>query len=265
MNVLKEHFQDQPFEISLETYAICNARCSFCPYPDIDRKGVKMSDELIDKVIDEMSTFIMPFYFSPFKVSDPLLDKRLFSILQKVNKKAPIARTRIFTNALALTKERAEELHNINNLEMWISLNEYRAKEYQALMGAKFDKVVKNIDMLHESDFCHPVTLGRVGVDQGFRDFCEKRWPDFKVAMIKKDGWLGYTKPDDWTPQGQCTRWYELSILSTGIVSLCCMDAHGDYSIGDINKESLMDVYNRWDFRKHETRENLTPCKECTY
>ena len=268
LDILKQYYQEQPFEVSLEIFSICNARCTFCPYTEIERKGHKMPDELIDRVIEEMAAFRVPFYFSPFKVSDPLLDKRLYSILKKVNKKAPLARIRIFTNGSALTYAQAEQLNDIDNLELWISLNEHRADKYKELMGIDYDRVIKNIDMLHDTDFRHPTTVLRVGVEPEFRVFCEARWPDYKVAMLKKDGWLGFTDPDsEEVPKHQCGRWYELSIMSTGIVAMCCMDAVGKYAIGDINKQTLLEVYNSptWKRYRESERRDLMPCKECSY
>lgn len=263
--ILEKHYQDQPFEVSLETFAVCNANCRFCPYETIERKGTKMEDSVIDRVIDELATFGKPFYFSPFKVSDPLLDKRLYTILKKLNAKAPLGRVRIFTNGSALTLKKAEELNDIENLELFISLNEHREKEYKDLMQLDYHKTIKNIDQLHETNFRHPVTVLRVGVEPEFKAFAEKRWRYFRVIMVKKDGWLGYTQADEYTPPEKCGRWYELSIMSTGKVSLCCMDAEGKYSVGDINENTLLEIYNGQYKQYRESNRNLTPCKDCTY
>ena len=266
LEILQEHYRDQPFEVSLEIFAKCNANCSFCPYETLERKGEKMTDELIDRLINEMATFKKPFYFSPFKVSEPLLDKRLYSILKKINEKVPLARIRIFTNGSALTHNKAEELNDIDNLELWISFNEHRESEYKNLMNLDYQRTLKNIDHLHDTDFCHPVTVLRVGVDPGFRKFCEKRWPDYKVAMIKKDGWIDYTDADsDQVPNTQCSRWYELSIMANGIVSLCCMDGKGEYSIGDVNKQTMLEIYNSDTKRHFRDRSEINPCSRCTY
>ena len=70
-----DYYLDQPKEVSLETWAQCNAACTFCPYPTMDRIGDKMPDELIDRLVGEMSEFKYPFYFSPFKVNEPLRQK----------------------------------------------------------------------------------------------------------------------------------------------------------------------------------------------
>lgn len=72
--MLSQAYLDQPREVSLETLALCNAACEFCPYPTIERKGARMSDALITRLVGEMAQFPRPFYFSP--LSRKALDDR---------------------------------------------------------------------------------------------------------------------------------------------------------------------------------------------
>jgi len=39
----------------VETIALCNAACSFCPYATLERKGTRMSDALVEKIIDDLT------------------------------------------------------------------------------------------------------------------------------------------------------------------------------------------------------------------
>lgn len=264
-------YLDQPKEVSIETLTVCNASCTFCPYQTLKRKGNKMPDKLLDRLICEMSEFEKPFSFSPFKVSDPLLDKRLIPMLEKVNEKTK-AIIRIFTNASALTWNKAEQLNNIDNVELWLSVNEHREKEYKNLMDLDYQRMLKNIDQLHSSDFRHPVKVLRVGADESFYRFCTTRWPFFEVKLIKKDAWLGFTGADDpIIPDTGCSRWLELSITSEGMASHCCMHDGGDpkYNIGDVNKQTLLEIYNSplWRDRREQglSRLELDPCSQCSY
>lgn len=265
-----EQYLHQPHEVSIETFAKCNAACTFCPYPTIERIGEKMPDETINRLIDEMASFELPFYFSPFKVNDPLLDNRLEWIL-KTFKEKTTGHVRIFTNGSALTEKKAEMLHGIPpHLEVWISLNEHDPDRYRDLMGLEFEKTARNIDAIHNSNFAHPVILLRVGVDPAFRRYCNKRWPRFQVAMIKKDGWLGYTDPDiDAIPDEPCSRWWELSIMANGKAALCCMDAEGEHGHGDVNESTLLEIYNHPELLKkrtgEQTRAEIAPCNRCSY
>ncbi len=272
---LYKHYLDQPNEISLETIALCNAACTFCPYPTITRKGEKMSDALIDKVISEMGEFRTPFMFSPFKVNEPLLDKRLFDICKRVADET-LAAIRIFTNGAALTKKNIGKIADLYKIRhLWVSLNEHRPKEYQALMDMPFERTARNLDNLHDAvglgDFPHQVVLSTVGwPNEPFREYCYERWPIFECYAIQKSGWLGYTDPQiDVIPDEPCSRWFELSIISSGVVSLCCMDGEAQFPIGDINKQTLLEVYNApaWRERREKllSRREVDVCKTCTY
>ncbi len=62
--------------------------------------------------------------------------------------------------------------------------------------------------------------------------------------------------------------WFDLDITCTGTVLHCCMDAHGDYAIGDITGSSVLDVYNSPGFKAYReslvSRESVHPCNTCS-
>ncbi len=231
-----------------------------------------MPDALIERLIGEMARFALPFYFSPFKVNEPLLDTRFGAICRAMNDVVPHARLRIFTNGSALTDAKAQEIAQLKNVEhLWISLNSHDAEEYERVMGLKFAVTAKRLDALHARDFPHPVVVSKVG--KGGAEFAagvRERWPKFKAFVIKQDGWIDYVKPDDPAiPDKPCGRWFELSVMATGRVSLCCMSADDAHVIGDVNTHSLLDIYNapHWRARREHmlSRRSIDPCKRCTY
>jgi hypothetical protein len=270
-DALRARYLDQPKEVSLETLALCNAACTFCPYPTLERQGAKMPDELIERLVGEMAAFREPFYFSPFKVNEPLLDSRLLPLCRLVNAAIPHARLRLFTNGSPLTSAKAEEIARLHNVEhLWISLNEHDPQRYESLMSLKFERTARRLDELHARTFPHPVVVSKVGADEGFRAYVIQRWPKFKPVLIKQDSWLGYVDPQyPGIPDTPCGRWFELSVMATGKVSLCCMDGTGEHAIGYVTNASLLDVYNapHWRERRERllSRRALEPCARCSY
>lgn len=265
---------DQPAEISIETFAQCNASCSFCPYPTLDRKGTRMSDDLLDKLLRELVELpAKPMSFSPFKVNEPLLDNRLIPICERINREAPHIRLRIFTNGSPLTPDKVEAMGRLTNVaHLWVSLNSHDPIEYERLMGLKFEQTAKRLDYLHACGFPHPVVLSTVGFpNEPFRRYCFDRWPNFESLAIKKDAWIDYTDPHfTEIPDRPCVRWFELSIMADGRVSLCCMDGTGKYQIGDVNKQTMLEVYNspHWRGRREKllSRKQVPdPCNRCSY
>lgn len=271
MNELHALYLEQPHEISLETISLCNAACTFCPYPTLDRKGDKMADWLIDKVTDEMQDFEQPFFFSPFKVNEPLLDNRLIDICKSALRN-PRTLLRIFTNGAALTQRWIDDLSTLDRVyHLWVSLNSHKPDEYEALMAMPLERTVKRLDNLHDQDFPHPVVLSTVGhPNPDFIDYCAFRWPKFQAVAISQSAWLGYTESQrEEVPETPCSRWWELSIISSGVVSLCCMDGEAKYAIGDIRENTLLEVYNNphWRERRERllNRHDVPVCQTCTY
>lgn len=270
---LREHYLEQPAEVSIETLALCNAACEFCPYPTLARKGTAMPDSLIDRLIDEMATFRVPFSFSPFKVNEPLLDKRLIPICQKFNELVPVGYLRIFTNGQALTPEKIEGIAGLRRVHhLWISLNSHVKEEYERIMGLDFDKTIKRLDYLHSIDFPHKVVLSTVGFpNEPFRYWCWQRWPKFEAWAIKRDAWIDYTDPQmKEVPDTPCSRWFEINIMADGKCALCCMDEDGTYSPGDANEKTMLEIYNapKWKELRAGLSSRLTagdPCNRCSY
>lgn len=276
---MQVRFAEYPMEVSVETFAMCNARCTFCPYPTLERKGEKMSDETLNRLVDEMISWDREIYFSPFKLSEPLLDKRVLPLCESINKRSNKVVLRIFTNGSTLTKENIDRVAKLKRVSyLWVSLNEYRPEEYKKLMGLDFEQTAKKLDYLHEElsegRFPHQVMLSCVGhPNEDFRRYCFNRWPNFSSMAIKKDAWLGFTEAQIKTvPDTPCSRWFELSITAEGKSVTCCMDSGEDerYHLGDVNKQSLYEIYNspRW----RDRRESLVsrkqvgdPCNRCTY
>jgi hypothetical protein len=281
MGGLRDFYLDWPHEVSIETFTKCNARCNFCPSPVLERTGTKMADDLIDAIIEELKDHPWPFMLSPFKVNEPFLDKRLIPICRKVNERLPKAHLRLFTNGSALTQRNMEEVAGLERVvHLWISLNEHEAGPYRELMGLDFERTCTNLDTLHAlkaaGGFGHDVVVSKVREaheptdrDLAFCAFVNARWPLFSNHLIKRDGWLGYVEPGSpEIPDTGCGRWFELSIMATGKVSLCCMDGTGEHSIGDI-RDGVFAVYNapHWRERRAKSlsRREIHPCSTCTY
>lgn len=272
-------YLDQPYEVSIETLAMCNAACTFCPYPTLERIGTRLGIDVIIKLIDEMSTFSHPFFFSPFKVNEPLLDNRLYDICRAFNDRCEVGRLRLFTNGSPMTNGKLLDINRLRCVEhLWVSLNSTVPETYHALMGLKYEHTAARLDHLHAmvacGDFTHPVVLSAVQTPgfpvEEFHFECALRWPYFRVHLIKQDGWLGFVPPADPSiPDTPCVRWWELSITAEGIAALCCMDGKGEFPIGNIFESSLLNIYNSPFYRARRerllSRRSVHPCATCTY
>lgn len=282
--IRQKYYLDWPAFVHLETLALCNAACSFCPYPTMERKGERMPDSLVEKIIGDLERIPreVPFQLAPYKVSEPFLEPRLFDILRKVNTRLPNAYISLISNGAAITERKIDQLLNIRNLAyLNISLNFDNADDYQAAMRLPFDRTIRRLRVLHQrklsGDLPFPVRLTRVSnggsEDKHYVRWVNEKFSAFEPLVIKRNDWIGDIPNDpaySEVPDAPCHRWFDLSITATGKVAMCCMDGDTKYPKGDVNTHHALEIYNQPHLRR--LRESLVsrrgagdPCNRCTY
>jgi hypothetical protein len=277
----KSPYLDFPAHVHLETNALCNAACSFCPYPTLERKGARMPDELVSKIIEDLREIpsTLPFQLSPFKVNEPFLDTRLFSILAKINDRLPNASLTLTTNASPITHKQLARLSSVRNLSyLWISMNDHRPAEYEATMKLPYKRTLERMRMIHEARasgrLALRIVLSRVGdgtaADVEFVRWVTREFPLFEASVFQRGNWLSQVDtPTSGAPQVGCVRWFDLSITATGVVAHCCMDGEAKYPIGDVSRQHVLEVYNAPAYRRlreHTARrQDAEPCNRCSF
>ena len=280
----ERNYLDWPVFVHMETIAVCNAACSFCPYPSLERRGERMPDALIEKIVGDLAD-IPPevrFQLAPYKVSEPFIEPRLFDILALVNARLPNADISIITNASPLTEKKIEQLRAVKNMAyLNVSLNYDNAGEYESVMQLPFERTLRRLDVLHrhkrDGGLPFPVRLTRVSdgllADTRFYEWTQSRYPAFQTRIIPRNDWLGEVAAGDVAPDVPdvaCHRWFDMSITVTGKVAMCCMDGSVRYPKGDVTQHHVLEIYNQPHLRR--LREQLVsrraagdPCNRCTY
>lgn len=278
---------DYPAHVHIETQAVCNAACNFCPYPTLERKGAVMDDALIDKIIGDLTDIpqIHKFQISPLKVSEPFMDRRIFDILEKIHTHLPNATVALTTNASPLTPKKLERLAAFERIAyLWVSFNDHRPEEYEAAMQLPYKRTIERLDMIHAAKaagwFKSRVVLSRVGDgdttnpsqdDFDFGLFVNRRYPLFQASLFKKINWLGQVGgvPPPPPPDIGCNRWFELSITATGVVAHCCVDGEAKWPIGNVRDQHVLEVYNNPEYRRLReattSRLEVSPCNQCAF
>lgn len=144
--------------LQIESTAACNMACSFCPYPLKDDKTSKLELAKIYSLLDQLDSKDRGLEYITFsQFNEPLLDNRIFEILDYCNKKnLPVL---FITNGLLLNKEK-----NVENLlkyqpKIKLSLQVLDEKKHKDARGlnleldryvstvVKFCKAVKNTNI----------------------------------------------------------------------------------------------------------------------
>ena len=275
------HYIDYPQIVSIETLASCNAACDFCPYPSLERKGARMPDELIEKIINDLTDIpsSIPFHVTLARINEPFLDKRILSVAESINHKLPSASLILFSNVSPLTEKTLDRLAQLQRVYVFsLSLNDHRPAEYERIMRIPFERTLERLDSIYKrveaGQFNIPIRVSRVADgtpnDSAFIEFVRNRWPLFDVVVYRKSDWLGAVKTEVSTvPNIGCQQWFTMSFFADGRESFCAMDSAGTIgNRGNVEKEHVLTLYNHPDKRRLRqnvlSRLDVEPCKRCS-
>jgi radical SAM protein with 4Fe4S-binding SPASM domain len=145
-------------------------------------------------------------------------------------------------------------------------------------MQLPYKRTIENLHRLHDmivsgESRIRRVVLSRVTdgspADAEFTDFVKATFPKFEVFLGVRGSWVGRVRSDAPIPNVGCARWFEISIMATGIVSHCCMDGNGDFPIGDVKTQHLLEIYNQPHYRQlresTRSRRDAKPCDQCSF
>ena len=233
--------------IQIETINRCNGECPFCPvnrYSD-KRKFAKMSDNLFKKIVDELSDIKYEGMLALFSNNEPLLDKRLVEFSKYAREKLPSAYIYIFTNGTLIDLNIVKTLANymneivIDNYNDELELND-NIKEIDE--ACKKDKGLDEIVRIHLRKINETLN-SRGGQSPNYVKHPSRKAPcllPFNQMIIRPDG----------------------------KVSLCCNDALGTMTLGDVNEQNILDVWNSNEYQKIRSIvlndiKKIDICKEC--
>ena len=236
----------RPRTIQFEISTFCNANCVFCPRGSMTRPQGTMSDEMFHKIIREGKAMGVH-RFIPFLNGEPFMNRQIFDWLDYMQ--AEKVSTCLFTNAELLDKEKIDKLIKYTNIE-YINCSFNAATEetrIKIMPGSNYERTKKNIEYLIsvapfkikvgmtviEENQPEVEAFGKLwGSHSKFGDFVN--WAGNKHDLLEKSG--------DRIPCPQLLE--HLNILWDGRVCLCCFDFDGQVILGDLNKQSLEEIWN---------------------
>lgn len=119
--------------IEFELSNICNARCVFCPYPDMlksEKKFMHMSEDVLSGNVLKLSHFGSALISITPTTGDTLLHPEWDKAIGKLLDSPHIARATMFTNAIRLDEENRQ-----NFLKLLLSANGHKLSEIYFSVG----------------------------------------------------------------------------------------------------------------------------------
>ncbi|MEM0492468.1 MAG: radical SAM/SPASM domain-containing protein [Candidatus Thermoplasmatota archaeon] len=252
----------QSNEIRFETTTKCNYCCLPCPREKLTRKIETISfsrfKKIFDKVINETQQYDT-ITLSGF--GEPLLDST-------IEKKIRYAKSKdfdvlILSNAALLTVEKFKKLEELGVNSIRISFYGMTPKVYSLVHGTKneklFSKVKENLVKISEIKKTTKIVM-TYNVIPGINDSDMQEWINFwKDRVDLVEVW----RPHNWVygreyrqiqneKVNTCGRPWKtpLQIQVDGTVIMCCFDFNGDLLLGDLNTQSLEEIFSSELFKK---------------
>lgn len=242
-----------PVYVAVETINRCNGSCAFCPANHFNEKRpyAKMTDEIFEKILREISTWEdWNGVFSLYVNNEPFIDNRMVELLHKSRIALPKATMLLFSNGTLLTIDimkkiaRDVDVMYINNYSESYELHDNIKDIYNYVKSHESE--FENIDILIQKRYVKEVLTNRAGES-----------PNKQKAINSIDDicMVPYT---------------DLTIYPNGQVGLCCSDVLEKMNFGNVQNETLLNIYNGKEMREIRDkmtngRKNIPICSNCDF
>jgi radical SAM protein with 4Fe4S-binding SPASM domain len=260
-------------QVQIETIAVCNAACVFCPYPTMKRPRGRMSEDLFVKIITEAAGIPAISEISFQGLGEPLLDSAIVPRIAFAKRSRPGWRTTMYTNGNKLTEAVVDSLEAAGLDVLYVSLNAIDARMRKDIM--KLDDYERVSAVLRRSIRDRRMKIipkAVVGMDLFAgedTDVFKQQWPD--AYMHLEGNWAGGTWNARVVSEKACGRALsQIMVLWDGRVALCCFDGEGEVIFGDLRNEALRDIYSKDEYVRYRQahaegrRKELRLCDNCT-
>lgn len=260
-----------PRIVHIETRTRCSGRCSFCLASVLTdpRDDEYMSMNLFSKIIKDLKEINFNNRLSLYNNNEPLLDKRIFEMIEICRKELPNCFIEIKTNARSLTFEKLLQLFN-SGLD-YLYINDYvdESSFKSKVFSKRVQSLIKQIkDTRRFKGKNEDGSFERISVSLRFEgEVLNSRAgtaPNRKEVFSNKNEWQ--------SKKLLCFRPFEMiTINPKGQIALCSEDLLFSEIMGDLNNKSLRDIWMSEEYfnvREHLLRGNRnckSTCNKCDY
>ncbi len=266
-----------PQEIVLELTNHCNLACVMCPHQKMQRKQGKMEEELYCKIIDEIAPRTELVYL--YGTGESLLHKDLYRF-NKYAKSKGLA-TCVSTNGQLMDESASESLLSCGLDFLIIALDGGVKETYESIrINGDFNKLISNIktllQMQNKIKSKTTITLQMIYMVENLQEMHlfrslftteeKKAVSQFRFKPMYSytlgDKRIAHKHPCFWL-------WNMMSVHWNGDVALCCTDFDGKIKLGNVQNQSIAEVWHSaesWRIRerhKNLNYDDMPVCNQC--
>ncbi len=286
-----------PFIINIDPTDKCNFRCKFCPTGDRElmkktegRNFGSMDFNLYKKIIDDICEFEEPIkVLRLYKDGEPLLNPHFSEMIRYAKEKKCCDRVDTTTNASLLTHDLSLKIIKSGLDRINISIEGVNEEQYKTFSDYKinFENLVENIKFFYENrKQCEMIvkingdTLSQEDKDKFYNIFGDiadgvyiesimSCWPEFELNGVEVNKDVGIYQQEIKEVLVCPYVFYSFSINSNGTASACYLDWARKLLIGDVNKQSVKEIWNGSELKElqrmflKKERKTHYICKDC--
>lgn len=232
-------------QVLIETRTDCNNHCTFCPQTHFKKNLGVMSIDCFYGIINQLIEIQYAGRIAFFLSNEPLLDNRLIDMIKIARSSSPRFFLDITTNGKLLTLAILDKLFafGLDN----ITINDYRADRDSGMsiisdnLREIMDKYKNNPKVSYRPRRTDEILFNYAGIIH-------------QRETNNKYGFCNYP-------------FRKIAIAYNGEILLCCNDFSYKTSMGNIFKDSMVDVWNSDEFNQHRVallnNERIGLCAKC--
>lgn len=269
--------------LSLETNALCNRSCVFCPNHKHERPDEFMDDAIIDKVISELSGIGWRGSMNTFMYNEPTRDPRLLEIARKVSNLTK-ATFMVSTNgdylrgpeSLSALFDSGVRMVHVNIYSEW-DLDEVKRDRGITAARRRYEQIdgwISELGLERTRSIYGTAPRGarRIFLEAKFGASPTDTKIGEKFEIQNRSGNIGWMMPALREPMSKmCVRPFRnMNVNWRGDVLLCCNDYRGSLSFGNLRDVTLVDAWNSEKMNIYrlylQNKRRDTPlCSTCDY
>lgn len=269
--------------IGIETAALCNRSCVFCPNHEFKRPDDYMSWDMIHKILDDLVDMNYKGRIAPYIYNEPMRDERMLDIIALIREKLPKTCIMINTNG--------DYFKSPADIEACFEagLNQMMINIYAATDGdedsERVAKGVQNAQRRHDQvqEWVDGLDLDQT--DSLYRHIKGRACQVAAKYGVEKDGsgfGGGFELQNrsgliEWIPplkeplKKMCVRPFRVAQINwKGDMLLCCNDYHGETACGNVMDSTVKELWNSDNMNTYrlflqQKRRDIFLCDKCDF
>lgn len=266
--------------LNLSLSSICGAKCIYCPADRCSHiSTLFMPLSLAMKIIDDAKTISTLEKIELGENGDALLNLDFLEIARYIKKEIPHIKVSLYSNFQNLTKPISEVLLQEKLIdEFHVNIDGYDAETYYSVKQLEFENVINNLNdflcarttlnsyckleifTLDYDTYYNKIFKKYLNVHTIYDGTTLKRTREFVRAITPYDVTGYIMNPFGWAERNRIDKSKidyktqtcpmlkkneeEMFVASDGSVYLCCLDSKPVLILGNLKKQTIIDVFN---------------------